>query len=224
MRQRNLVRTMMAWALALALAGCAMDNTTMPNPPPGRVADRSAGLVAPVPDPIAHTLEDRQECFDCHAIGAVDASPVPDDSDHDEDVTRCTVCHAVWLVPAVAATTSPAIPHDVEGNENCLTCHKLGTANAPRIPDHHAGLADNICQTCHTTVGELVTAPEEGGEGQAAVPVEGVLPHPHPEKGYSACSLCHERGAPGVPKFPDDHVGRTDDLCTACHRPASEAP
>ena len=41
---------------------------------------------------------------------------------------------------------------------------------------------------------------------------------------FGSCSLCHQEGGSGVPRFPDDHEGRRDDLCTACHTPATEAP
>jgi len=209
--------------LALALTGCTLSlgETMMPNPPPGRMTDRSVGPVAPVPDPIAHTLEGREECYTCHAIGAVDAPPVPDD--HDEDVTLCTTCHAVWLIPAVAAAAPPAITHEIEGNEDCLTCHKLGAADAPRIPENHAGLTNAMCQTCHRTVGELVGGAGGEGESEALSLLEAAPANPHPPKGYSACLRCHEKGGPRIPKYPDDHEGRTEDMCGVCHKKAGSS-
>lgn len=202
--------------LVLILVGCGPGEAVMPNPPTGVPADRSVGLVAPVPDPIPHALEGRQECFTCHALGAVDAPPVP--TDHEQDVTVCTTCHAVWLAPAIAAVAPPAIPHELAGREDCLACHKLGTADAPRVPENHSGLTTDICQTCHSGVSEIVGTGEEEGTLAAEPP-----PIPHGLEGFGACSQCHEEGGPGIPQFPADHQGRTDDLCSACHSPAAEA-
>ncbi|MEJ2733177.1 MAG: c-type cytochrome [Anaerolineae bacterium] len=203
-------------ALVLGLAGCGLGDVVMPNPPTGVPADRSVGVVAPVPAPVPHTLEGRSECFACHAIGAVDAPSVP--ADHEQDVTLCTTCHAVWLAPGIAAAASPAIPHEVEGRSDCLVCHKLGTADAPRVPDNHNGLTGDICQTCHKMVEEIAGAGEEEGMSAAEAPSI-----PHGLEGFGACTQCHEEGGPGIPRFPEDHAGRTDDLCTACHRPAAES-
>jgi cytochrome c5 len=199
-------------ALTLGLAGCGMGEPVMPNPPTGVPADRSVGVVVSVPAPIPHTLEGRAACFTCHAIGAVDAPPVP--AGHVQDTTSCTTCHAVWLAPAIAAAAPPAIPHGVEGRGDCLVCHKLGTGEAPRVPDNHDGLTSDICQTCHTAIGEIAGA----GEGQE-VPRAEIPSIPHGLQGFEACTQCHEKGGPGIPRFPDDHKGRTDDICTACHSP-----
>jgi cytochrome c553 len=201
----------------LILAGCSFGEPVMPNPPTGVPADRSVELVASVPNPIPHTLEGRHECFTCHASGAVDAPAVP--SDHEQDVALCTTCHAVWRVPAIAAAAPPAIPHELAGREDCLTCHKVGTAGAPQVPDNHAGLPSSICQTCHTSVGEIVgTSMGEVTTSAQAPPI------PHGLEGFTACTSCHEEGGPGIPRFPENHQGRTDDICSACHRPAPEAP
>jgi mono/diheme cytochrome c family protein len=224
MKPVNTLRAILLWSAillavvmsVLVLAGCGTDDPVMPKPPSGLAADRSVGLVAPIPAPIPHTLDGRQECFACHAIGAVDAPPVP--ADHSEDVALCTTCHAVWLAPAIAAAAPPAISHELVGREDCLMCHKLGTANAPRVPDNHNGLTSSICDTCHTSFGEIAGA-EEGTE----IPIAEVPPIPHGLEGFGSCSLCHLEGSPGVPRFPDDHEGRRDDLCAACHSPATGA-
>lgn len=199
----------------LVLTGCTMGEAVMPDPLPGVAADRSVGVVAPVPAPIPHPLEQREDCFACHAIGAVDAPPVP--PDHEQDTTLCTTCHAVWLAPAIAAAAPPAITHEVEGREDCLVCHKLGTADAPRIPDNHNSLTGDICQTCHTQMAEIT------GSSVEEAPVAEIPPIPHGLEGFSSCTQCHEEGGAGIPRFPDDHKGRADDLCSACHEPAVEA-
>jgi mono/diheme cytochrome c family protein len=210
----RMAKLVIALALTLGLVGCSLGEAVMPDPAPGVTADRSVGVVAPVPAPIPHSLEQRQECFTCHAIGAVDAPAVP--ADHEQDVTLCTTCHAVWLAPAIAAAAPPAIPHELEGREDCLPCHKLGTADAPAVPDNHNGLVGDICLTCHTPMTEVAGG---GGEEVAVAEIPEI---PHGLEGFDACTQCHEEGGPGIPQFPEDHVGRTDDLCTACHRPAVE--
>lgn len=207
----------MLLALVLVLAGCGLGEATMPDPPTGVPADRSVSEVAPVPAPVPHSLDEREDCFACHATGAVDAPPVP--ADHEEDATLCTTCHAVWLAPDIAAAAPPAVPHEVEGREDCLVCHKLGTADAPRVPENHNGLASDICQTCHTRRAEIAG----GSNGEEQEPVTEIPSIPHGLEGFRACTACHAEGGTGIPRFPEDHEGRTDDLCTACHKPVDDA-
>ncbi len=49
-------------------------------------------------------------------------------------------------------------------------------------------------------------------------------PIPHPLEGRDNCLACHATGAAGAPKFPDNHVGRTNDMCVMCHTQAAAAP
>jgi cytochrome c5 len=222
--------------LALTLGACSLGESEMPEVPAGAAADRSVGQVMAVPNPIAHELtEERLDCFRCHVIGALsvpedhdegmtdcischperhgagiaDAPPLPEG--HEVDVTLCTTCHAVWLAPAIAATQPPAIPHGIEGYDNCLVCHKMGVANAPRMPGNHGDLdSSDICQACHV--------PGAMGELQEGPPI--AAPHmPHGPEVDPACSGCHAGEVPGVPQLPPDHAGRTDDLCRTCHTP-----
>lgn len=205
---------LLAVLLAFVLAGCSLGEARMPAPPAGVAAERAAGTVIAVPNPIPHTLDGREDCFTCHAIGAVDAPAVP--PDHEDEVTLCTTCHAVWLAPVIVGATPPVIPHSVQDRGDCLSCHKLGTADAPRIPDNHDGLAGDICRTCHTQMAEIT------GAGEEEMPVAGIPSIPHALERFSACTSCHAEGASGVPRMPEDHEGRTDDICSACHKPADE--
>lgn len=223
MKPTNSLRKILLWIACflilvisiVILTGCTLGETVMPDPPSGVPVDRAVGAVAPVPAPIPHSLDGREECFACHAIGAVDAPSVP--AEHEQDVALCTSCHAVWLAPAIAAVAPPAIPHELENREDCQACHKLGTAEAPRIPDNHDAIASDLCQTCHTQASEIT------GEGESEAVAESIPSIPHGLEGFSACTQCHEEGGQGIPRFPDDHKGRTDDLCTACHSPAEES-
>jgi predicted CXXCH cytochrome family protein len=40
---------------------------------------------------------------------------------------------------------------------------------------------------------------------------------PHPVDGREDCLSCHAAGESGAPRFPDDHDGRTNESCVACH-------
>ena len=41
----------------------------------------------------------------------------------------------------------PAIPHTLEGRDDCLMCHESGEQ---AIPVDHAGRTSDTCTTCHT--------------------------------------------------------------------------
>jgi hypothetical protein len=202
-------------AISLVVSGCSLGEAVLPNPTPlSGPAAPHAEVTTPIPDPIPHSLAGRSECFACHATGAVDAPPVP--KGHPEVVSECTSCHAVWTQPGIAAIAPPAISHEVDGRADCLTCHKIGTASAPRIPSNHAGLPSTLCRSCHLGGGEIAeTKPESVG---LAPPI------PHGRQGFEACTTCHEQGAAGAPQFPLDHSGRTDDICSACHSSVSSEP
>lgn len=43
-------------------------------------------------------------------------------------------------------------------------------------------------------------------------------PVPHSLDGREDCLACHQEGIGGAPAVPDDHEGRTNETCTACHQ------
>jgi len=54
---------------------------------------------------------------------------------------------------------------------------------------------------------------------------QGTPPHiPHPIEFRENCLLCHSRNIAGVPRIPDNHAGRTNELCRGCHTPAATGP
>ncbi len=59
------------------------------------------------------------------------------------------------VVTPAPATTSvpdvgpPRIPHDLEGRDNCLMCHKDGIGGAPKVPTNHVGRTSETCRSCH---------------------------------------------------------------------------
>ncbi len=52
----------------------------------------------------------------------------------------------------------------------------------------------------------------------AAITAQGPPSIPHTLQGRTACSTCHQAGVGGAPQVPEDHSGRTDDVCQVCHQ------
>ncbi len=162
--------------------------------------------------PVPHSLEGRDDCLSCHQTEVGGAPLVA--ADHvGRDNETCGQCHEpVGVEPAAL----PTIPHPVEGQETCLICHEAGVGGASKIPDDHAGRTDETCQRCHV---EASTTPVEEAPTSPALPLI-----PHTAEGREACLTCHETGAGGASKIPDDHVGRTDETCRQCHIVAGVTP
>ncbi len=148
----------------------------------------------------------------------------------------------------------PEIPHVIEGREACLVCHETGVAGAPKAPDDHAGRGNDICQLCHkpapveaapeieleptvtptslleptaTPPAELepTATPSPQSKEPTATPAPAGPPHiPHSLTGRDNCLACHGTGVGGAPMVPDDHTGRTSEVCRSCHEPAEAVP
>jgi nitrate/TMAO reductase-like tetraheme cytochrome c subunit len=111
----------------------------------------------------------------------------------------------------------PAIPHDLAGRDNCVTCHNPEGGLKP-APKDHAGRTNDTCQACHkpSTSAGPTPAPTEapaassGGEAPPAIP--------HDLAGRDNCTMCHNPDG-GIKPAPKDHAGRTNDACQACHKP-----
>lgn len=207
-------RSLILLILALSLAGClpSMGEAVMPVQPAAPPPPTAVPLLAGVPAPIPHGIEgSRRECMLCHAVGAVEAPPVPADIVHEAPAELCSTCHALLPEPAPSTLAPPPITHDLVGREECLMCHKVGIAYAPRIPENHTGLPVDICQTCHLAA-PGVSVPEE-----TAVPGEMPSQVPHPLEDRTDCRLCHETGVGDAPQFPPDHADRANEVCQVCH-------
>ena len=91
------------------------------------------------------------DCLLCHALGSI--KPFPADHEGRTNVT-CTACHAPQN-PGAVATEQPspaqgvagAIPHPVEGHEDCQLCHALGSIKP--FPADHEGRTNVTCTACH---------------------------------------------------------------------------
>ncbi len=64
------------------------------------------------------------------------------------------------------------------------------------------------------TPAEVTPPPEEAAPSPPAMTIPKV---PHALEGRSACLSCHEPGVMEVPRIPDDHEGRPNDVCLSCH-------
>jgi nitrate/TMAO reductase-like tetraheme cytochrome c subunit len=183
---------------------------------------------------IPHTLEGRRhQCLTCH--GPEGFKPYP--ADHiGRSAEMCLACHEVStesMVVTGAEETQPTeetqtgqgpfIPHELEGRDDCLLCHDLGGAKP--FPDNHEGRTTETCTLCHQVAApagdeEAEPPPTESEETAEPAEAEGPTSIPHELEGRDDCLLCHDLG--GVKPFPDDHEGRTSDMCQACHKPGGE--
>ncbi|MBI5486865.1 MAG: cytochrome c3 family protein [Deltaproteobacteria bacterium] len=178
------------------------------------------------PPSIPHTLEGRSQCTACHSSG-----PMAFPADHaGRTDSMCTGCHQPGASPTGADAGAadagageaappsggpPAVPHTLEGRDQCTVCH--GEGGLRPMPGDHAGRTDDMCLTCHH-------APAGEGGGQPPVPgagVGGAPAVPHGLQGRDECSLCHSAG--GVRPMPADHAGRANGTCLACHQAGGSA-
>lgn len=110
----------------------------------------------------------------------------------------CLLCH--YEGGASGVKPIPALGHPLEGWRTCLVCHtneKLG-----RKAPGHEGIAEAECLNCHKV------APP----GPAITQAHSRLDRP--------CLDCHG----GVAHLPTSMVGRNQDDCWLCHKPAAEPP
>lgn len=162
---------------------------------------------------IPHSLQGRGNCLACHATGVAGFPQVSGDHAGRTNDT-CQGCHqlATQVAPAAELPAIPAIPHPLEGRDNCLMCHATGIAGVTQLPGDHAVQTDDVCQVCHQPAAEAAPAGES-----LAFPAM-----PHSSEGRKNCLACHRAGLDAFPQLPGDHAGQTDDACQACHQVSIE--
>lgn len=94
------------------------------------------------PPVMTHEAEGRADCLMCHKAGGM--KPVPEGHAGLKN-DQCLMCHAKDA--AVQTTAPPAIPHELEGRDNCLMCHQAGGMKP--VPADHEGRTNEECQLCH---------------------------------------------------------------------------
>lgn len=206
----------------------------------------SAGEARPVPHPVT---ED-SDCTICH--GPEGVHPYPE-SHASFDRSMCTQCHVTREAPAPAgaapaATTEtsvpateatepaaaggpPAIPHPLQGRDNCLMCH--GEGGLKPYPADHAGRPVTSCTNCHQAAGEAPEATAIAPRAATDTPVPAattaptatapaaVSPTATPaEEPTKAATVEPEAtaaaGAAGPPTIPHPIDGQ-EDQCLTCH-------
>ncbi|MBI2866603.1 MAG: NapC/NirT family cytochrome c [Chloroflexi bacterium] len=182
-----------------------------------QVTPQPRPYVAGGPKPVPHPVFAGEPCLLCHEEGLAGAPRMP--ADHASRTSEvCLACHGLVLTPATMVGKPPPVLHPTFSGEPCLLCHEEGLAGAPRLPADHAGRANEMCAACHG----LTLSPPPASLQPPAIP--------HPTFSGEPCLLCHAEGKAGAPRMPADHAGRTEELCTGCHRltlapiPVSEQP
>jgi hypothetical protein len=158
---------------------------------------RGVGLAGVIPE-ILHPTENMR-CDSCH--GPTGARPAPGGHEGLKQ-DMCLGCHEVS--PAMVGVEMTQVPHPGEGWA-CLKCH-APTGLVP-VPGTHEGRGENSCMICHEVAKEMV------GVEMTAVP--------HPLRSGGGCGSCH--GSTGFKPMPQDHLGRAESLCVACHEADQEA-
>ncbi len=216
-------------------------------PVPGQTPAKTPTGQTASPPGIPHTLVGRTECLLCHGPNGLKPVPANHAGRANNTCTLChrSSGGASPTVTSIAGTpvspqtpvatptkareteAPPSIPHTLVGRTECLLCH--GPNGLKPVPANHTGRANDMCTLCHrpsggasptvtSTAGRTPVSPQT----PAATPTraretEAPPSIPHTLVGRSECLLCHGPG--GLKPAPANHAGRTNDTCTACHKP-----
>jgi hypothetical protein len=102
--------------------------------------------------PVTHDLEGRDNCLMCHTPGAMPQVPDVPESHKGRTVETCMWCHGPDS--DMVKIGAPAIPHTLEGRDNCTMCHAPGAMpQVPDEPENHEGRTVDQCQWCHKPAG-----------------------------------------------------------------------
>ena len=99
------------------------------------------------PPVMTHDMAGKENCAMCHDSGAMGAPKAPASHEGFKN-ENCMLCHAETS-PLQAGNAPPAIPHDLEGKENCAMCHGSGVMGAPKAPESHKDFKSENCGLCH---------------------------------------------------------------------------
>jgi hypothetical protein len=147
-------------------------------------------------------------CYECHQqVGDLDIASCetchqPPDPPHFGP--ECASCHTPfgWEESAAAWTAVVSnIPHRVEADLDCLSCHIDGPVTT--APESHALFPEDSCLECHQSVWE-----------------PGALVVPHIVEGRDSCLVCHDEGR--LKPVPPTHSGWSNAFCTLCHESGTE--
>lgn len=184
------------------------------------------------PDDIGH--KDWPGCFRCH-----DGKHFT--SDNQQAIRlECNICHTL---PEVVRVNGPApvislvradepeshrattwlAQHRTVFDSTCQTCHDTDNAGGK---DNSSFCSNSACHGTEWRFAGLnapalakIFPPPVPRRGDPTVPPK---PIPHPIGGSPDCQLCHAQTSKIRP-YPFDHIGRKNDVCLACHKPAIPA-
>jgi peptidoglycan-associated lipoprotein len=102
---------------------------------------------AKTPPVMPHETTNKEQCAMCHGgtIKGITAMPA-DHKGRGNDV--CTLCHA--KDSPMQTAVAPAMPHDLAGREQCMTCHGGAVEGVKAAPANHKGIDAKNCTLCHT--------------------------------------------------------------------------
>ncbi len=168
-------------------------------------------------------------CLDCHYPTQI-ATPPP----------AAAPAGTTPSQPQTVPVLPPAVPHQVQGREQCTACHAVGGAAPTGQPADHQGRTSDTCLGCHPV--SQTSAPQGAATiGPAASPT--VAPSPAsatpavpaptqaaPTAGPAARPTAVPAAAPTAPPaqaavppaIPHPIQGR--EQCTACHTVGGPAP
>ncbi len=155
---------------------------------------------------IPHSTAGLEDCLSCHDSTGI--KPFPADHVGRSNVL-CSACHQqsdVFVPLVTALPESPLIPHTTDGLQDCFSCH--GPSAVRPFPADHVGRTNELCMVCHSQSEGIVSAPVSPPEGPQIL---------HSIAGMDDCYTCH--GPSSIRPYPANHVGRSNTLCTICHKP-----
>jgi len=109
------------------------------------------------------------------------------------------------------------VPHDPRFNEECTSCHAPDGWQYLSEETHGPSRDDLSCMMCHTVGTPAMPAPHSDATFE-----ENQIHAADSDDTTRGCLQCHDFGA--VVPMPQDHAGRHNATCAACHARPSVPP
>jgi len=106
-----------------------------------------AAAQAKKPPAMTHEVAGREQCSMCHGGAMEGIKAMPADHKGREN-TVCTLCHA--KDSPMQSGTPTAIPHDLQGRDQCTMCHGGAMEGIKAAPANHKGIDNKNCTLCHS--------------------------------------------------------------------------
>jgi nitrate/TMAO reductase-like tetraheme cytochrome c subunit len=198
------------------------------------------------PYPESHAGFSQEMCTQCHETSLSESAPTDQEAEAGEviEAGEATATpepgaseaeEAPEEQPSEAATAGgpPAVPHALEGRDDCLACH--GENGFKPYPADHAGRPNETCLGCHQPETPAESTSEPTAEPTAA-PTTAPVTEPEPTTAPTESPVTEPEATPqeaeeepeaeeeaAVPGIPHPVEGR-EDQCLACHYTGSIEP